>query len=194
MTAPPDLPALCHLPEQEDPFCILLLALRGYVNVHMNQLSPAQTHCGEMIRMCWEFSWLKVGGKKKTKTPPCLDFLKWFLFQVSPVYFHFVVLVRFSSGECNLLLANHQPETQKFRNYRNISGKQRQNFSCTNRILYRAPLFKHFNLCERKLHVPMSTAWKESLFSFPRHSGKWSALFQPTSSRFSGCISHHIYI
>lgn len=67
MTAPPDLPALCHLPEQEDPFCILLLALRGYVNVHMNQLSPAQTHCGEMIRMCWEFSWLKVGEKKKKR-------------------------------------------------------------------------------------------------------------------------------
>lgn len=197
MTAPPDLPALCHLPEQEDPFCIPLLALRGYVNVHMNQLSPAQTRCGEMIRMCWEFSWLKVGGGGKKnpqeKNPPRLDFLKWFLFQVSPVYFHFVALVRFSSGECNLLLTNHQPETQKLRNYRNVSGKQHQNFSCTNRILYGAPLFKHFNLCERKLQVPMSTAWKESLFSFPRHSGNRSALFRPANSPFNGWICHLIY-
>lgn len=105
-----------------------------------------------------------------------------------------MALVRFSSGECNLLLANHHPETQKFRNYRNISGKQLQNFSCTNRILYRAPLFKHFNLCEIKLHIPMSTAGKESLFSFPRHSGTWSALLQPASPHFSGWISHHLYI
>lgn len=162
-----------------------------WISCHQHRHTVARwSECvGSLVGLKWE----EKKKKQHTKNPPCLDFLKWFLFQVSPVYFHFVALVRFSSGECNLLLANHQPETQKFRNYRNISGKQRQNFSCTNRILYRAPLFKHFNLCERKLHVPMSTAWKESLFSFPRHSGKWSALLQPTSSQFNGWISHHIY-
>lgn len=84
---------------------------------HESVVTTTDTVRETTIRMCGELSWLQVRERSKKKKKKSLDFLKWvdfffFFFKCLQFIFTLWHSLDFSSGKCNLFLANHQQKPQ----------------------------------------------------------------------------------